>query len=265
MDSPRRQRLDLRPAASASTSGLDTLPRRLSPALPDTGRNPGLSERAAAHLRAERKLAQQIFERCHLSILQACAHSLVSPEFLGALTASESGGNSKAARFEPAVYRHLSAVANGRFPVFAGIRAPELDAELEEMLHPKAGGFHARYLGPGFTTDHRDQLARLEEEALRELATSWGFTQIMGYHMVGREGTSRQLIDPDFHYRLAVELLAEFARDFELDPGVEFEEMFRCWNTGSPYGNTFDPEYVAKGLARLKLYREVAQGNSSRR
>ncbi len=105
----------------------------------------------------------------------------------------------------------------------------------------------------------------LEEEALRELATSWGYTQIMGYHMVGRQGTVRDLLEPRFHYGLAVRLLSEFAQEYQLDLMREFEEMFRCWNTGGPYGKTSDPAYVEKGLERLQLYRELCRLKSAQR
>jgi len=209
----------------------------------------------------ERRLVERVYERCHQNILQACAYSSVPPEFLGALTANESGGNAKAARFEPAVYRHLKAVVSGEAPAYAGIRAGELDAEIAEMLHPKAGDFHARFLTAPFAEQHRAEIAALEEEALRELASSWGFTQIMGYHLIGRKGTVRDLLDAAFNFRLAIELLAEFAGRYELDLAREFEEMFRCWNTGSPYGVTFDPEYARKGLLRMEIYREIARGS----
>jgi len=166
---------------------------------------------------------------------------------------------------------------------------------VDDRLHPKAPAYHAAYLGsltvggggepsPGdgqrtiaslgagggpptgaasgepSPGDGRPAIASLQDEALRELATSWGLTQIMGYHMVGRRGTVRDLIEPEFHYGVAVELLEEFAGRFELDLGSEFAAMFRCWNTGSPYGVTFDPNYVENGLRRMESYRELAKG-----
>src|SRR2546426_10861319 len=82
----------------------------------------------------------------------------------------------------------------------------------------------------------------------------------MGYHLIGRKGTVRDLLDAAFNFRLAIELLAEFAGRYELDLARAFEEMFRCWNTGSPYGVTFDPEYARKGLLRMEIYREIARG-----
>jgi len=211
-----------------------------------------------ASARAERRLVRRVFARCDALLREVCAYSSVPPEFLGALTASESGGDPKAARFEPAVYRHLKAVAEGKTPAYAGLGRESLDAEIEDMLHPKASAFHACYLTQPFGANHQREIAACDDEALRELATSWGYTQVMGYHMVGRHGTVRDLREPRFHFRLAVELLAEFAERYQLDLAREFEEMFRCWNTGQPYGVTFDPAYVENGIRRMCLYRELA-------
>ena len=218
------------------------------------------TERSSARLRGERRLLERVYGRCHAVLVGACAYSTTPPEFLAALTALESGGDPLAARFEPSVYEHLKAVASGKAPRYGGIPASNLEAEIEEMLHPKAEQFHARYLTPPFATAYGQQVAALEDEPLRELATSWGFTQIMGYHMVGRNGTVRDLREPRFHYRLAIELLSEFAGHFQLDLAREFREMFRCWNTGSPYGFTSDPEYAEKGLRRMGIYREIVKG-----
>lgn len=205
----------------------------------------------------------RVFNRCHTFIEAACAPSSVPAEFLGALTANESGGNPRAARFEPAVYRHLCAVASGAVATYGGVRADTLHTEVEDMLHPKSDEFHALYLTPHFGANHEEHLADLTDEALRELATSWGYTQIMGYHLVGRSGTVRDLLDPAFHFRTALALLAEFAEEYRLDVTREFEEMFRCWNTGKPYGKTFDPNYAAKGIARMAIYSGLATRDSA--
>src|SRR5256885_1081771 len=96
-----------------------------------------------------------------------------------------------------------------------------------------------------------EQIAAQRDEVLRELATPWGFTQIMGYHVLGRGRSVRDLLDPGRHYGLAVEMLAEFAHDYQLDLGREFEPLFRCWNTGQPHGKTYDPAYAGNGLRRV--------------
>jgi len=206
----------------------------------------------------ERNLMSRVFERCHAAILAACGSSSVPPEFLGALTANESGGNDRAARFEPAVYRHLVAVVSGQARAYGSIHADDLAQSLNKVLHPKADDFHAHFLTPAFGANHLDQLTALEDEALRELATSWGYTQIMGYHMVERRAAVRDLLDPAIHFRVALELLAEFAGHHQLNLASEFAEMFCCWNTGQPYGKTYSPHYVEDGLRRMAIYKELS-------
>jgi len=211
-----------------------------------------------ARAQGEAKLLERVFYRCHTHIAEAANASSVPARFLGALTANESAGAPDAARFEPAVYRHLLAVAAGEAPAYAGIQTAEIERQIEDRLHPKAPEFHARYLTGAFAAGQGEPIAALRDEVLRELATSWGFTQIMGYHVLGRRPRVRDLLDPGRHYSLAVELLAEFAHDYQLDLGREFEPMFRCWNTGQPHGKTYDPAYVENGMRRMDLYAEVA-------
>lgn len=257
----RRAFPPVEPALGSDRARLHLPARRSTP----KGSQAGATTRAAAQDHAELHLVNRVFERCQHFIAEACGASSVPPEFLGALVANESGGEARVARFEPSVYRHLRGVADGRSPAYGGIGAKDLAGEVEEMLHPKAENFHARYLTEPFGANYYASLSALEDEALRELATSWGFTQIMGYHMVGRAGTVRDLLEPRFHFRVALELLAEFAADYQLDLAHEFEEMFRCWNTGAPYGQTFDPRYVAKGLRRLEAYRALLSGSGGDR
>ena len=73
-----------------------------------------LSSGSRGSMQGERRALERIRERCNTSILEACRHSPLPVEFLGALTANESAGVATAARFEPAVYSHLRAVANGQ-------------------------------------------------------------------------------------------------------------------------------------------------------
>jgi hypothetical protein len=177
------------------------------------------------------------------------------------LTANESGGNPTAVRFEPSVYRHLKAVAAGESPRYVGVSAPTLCEELTEVLHPKTGEFHEKFLNSLFMAGQASELSRLADEALRELASSWGFMQIMGFHVIGWHGTVRDLLEPRFHYHLANQLLAEFSASYQLDLSRQFAEMFRCWNTGRPDGRTTDSAYVENGLRRMEIYRAlIAQG-----
>jgi hypothetical protein len=238
--------------------GAGAHPEAPTPLTPTQGSPAGsFHASAAARTEAERRLVRRVFTRCDAFIQEACRSSSVPAEFLGALTANESGGNAAAVRFEPSVYRHLKAVAAGERPRYGGIGAGALCEELAEVLHPKTGEFHEKFLNSLFMAGQASELSRLADEALRELASSWGFTQIMGFHVIGRQGTVRDLLQPRFHYHLANQLLAEFAESYQLCLSREFEEMFRCWNTGRPDGRTADPAYVENGLRRMKLYHEL--------
>ncbi|PYU98192.1 MAG: hypothetical protein DMG26_19275, partial [Acidobacteria bacterium] len=87
---------------------------------------PGLGPIARAGSQADLQALLRIFERCHVWIDAASKASSVPPAFLGALTANESAGSRTAARFEPAVYRHLQAVACGQAPAYGSIGARDL-------------------------------------------------------------------------------------------------------------------------------------------
>jgi len=250
------------------TMSISTRSRTVAPTPPfPTKLTPpgGLHTSAAPRTEAERRLVQRVFTRCDGFIQEACRSSSVRAEFVGALTANESGGDPAAVRFEPSVYRHLKAVAAGESPRYVGICAQELGEELAEVLHPKTGDFHEKFLNSLFRADQAGELSRLADEALRELASSWGFVQIMGYHVMGRHGTVRDLLQPRFHYHLANQLLAEFAQSYQLDLGREFEELFHCWNTGRPDGRTTDPAYAENGLMRMEIYRALMVGQSAAR
>jgi hypothetical protein len=212
--------------------------------LPDANSHP-------AGARVGRRLVSRVLARCAPAIAQASRFSSLPPEFLVALAMTESHGNPRAIRFEPAVHRRLQAFAAGQSTTPEGFVVDPATPELADRLHPKAGHYHLRYLTPEFAASHARALATLPDEALRELACSWGFTQIMGYHVLCRGGAVRDLLEPYQHFHLATQLLAEFVESYQLDPRCEFAELFRCWNTGQPYGETTDPAYVDKGLRHL--------------
>jgi hypothetical protein len=208
---------------------------------------------------AEGRLMARVAERCGALMTTSCRDSSLPADFLAALVANESGGDANATRFEPAVYRHLEAVAAGFAAVYEGLDAQDLAAEEREMEPGKTDSYHRRALAAIETGRGETGLQGLDDAALRELATSWGYTQIMGYHMAGRGGTPRDLLNPRRHFCVAMELLSDFATQYHLDLGRDFAELFRCWNTGQPYGPprgpaTTDPDYVAKGLRRMALY-----------
>jgi len=168
------------------------------------------------------------------AIAAACRYSSVCPAFMAALIANESGGEPTARRFEHGVYQHLRAVLDGKEDHYGSI--------------------------------DKTDLSGCRDSDVREFSTSWGLTQIMGYHLLNWGHNPDSLLDPKFNLDFATRLLANFAQAYNLDLRAEFEEMFRCWNTGHPYddaqtkrveGKTTDPEYVPNGLRRMEIYREI--------
>jgi hypothetical protein len=103
----------------------------------------------------------------------------------------------------------------------------------------------------------------MPEEALQMLATSWGLTQIMGYHVLRDGQDPRWLLIGANNLVKAVAMLKDFAATFQLSLPEEMDELFRCWNTGKPYGVTYDPEYCERGKLRAALYRDLVAGRTA--
>jgi hypothetical protein len=79
----------------------------------------------------------------------------------------------------------------------------------------------------------------------------------MGYHCL--EAGAAPPLAEDFTnagtcLKTTLSMLAAFAHQFSLDLASDFGELLCCWNTGRPDGKTFDPNYVANGLARKVAY-----------
>lgn len=109
--------------------------------------------------------------------------------------------------------------------------------------------------GRPFGSIKASMLAGCTDSVIRDYASSWGLTQIMGYNVLPWVGwTLMDIQTPETHYKGTIRLLAEFERDFMLDPEKDFAEFFRCWNAGNPHGKTYDPNYVQNGLDRMTAY-----------
>jgi len=189
-------------------------------------------------------LRVRVASRCDPAIRAAVQGSEIRREFLAALIAGESGGSNAACRFEKGVYQHLVEVKAGKL-------------SQADILHHRPAHYGA--ILPSW-------LADATPEMLRMLATSWGWTQILGYHILSgpagpldiKLAIAKRLIDGPANLREAVSLLKSFAVEFKLHAAVDFEELFSCWNTGQPFGKTYDPEYVRNGLLRMDIYRGLA-------
>jgi len=190
------------------------------------------------------------------------ASSAVPPAFWGALTANESGlycvrgldPMNFPPRFEPSVYKHLLDVSTGSAKAYGNIGLDAIQGGVEEGMHPRTGEFHSTFLTEEFANAQARGLAAMQDAALRNLASSWGFTQVMGYNLLNPQLDARDLIDPGAHFGYAGYLMAGFCRQYGLNPKAQFREMFCCWNTGRPDGKCFDPAYPDNGVARMGLW-----------
>jgi len=231
------------------------------------------------------ELMALIRTRYGAQLAAACHPSSLPEAFLAAVVANESGGNPAAARPEPAVFTRLVNVAAGHQALFScpGIRKPLSATDLLAYASPgelQPSQIVAEYQGPPFMpyplgtgteplpgSPMPGAPARGLQWGLKrlgELATSWGLTQIMGWHLIEMAGyagfrwTVGDLADAGKNLLCAVALFTYFGEHYQLDPVREFEQLLRCWNTGTPDGATFDPMYVQNGLARMAAYSGLA-------
>jgi hypothetical protein len=91
-------------------------------------------------------------------------------------------------------------------------------------------------------------------ERLKDIASSHGLTQIMGYHAVLRSLPIADLNDPAKHYTVAARVMKDFLRQYQLDPVKNAPEMAHCWNSGSPHGKTYDPLYESNLMVRKAIW-----------
>ena len=206
--------------------------------------------------------------------LAAAVHPSSLPEaFLAAVVANESGGHMEATRFEPGVFTRLVNVAAGRQVAFSapGIRRPLTLADL--LAYASPGELQplqriAEYDGPPFAPAPPGAPARGLQWGLKrlsDLSTSWGLTQLMGWHLVemaGYAGWRWTVTDLQTsaaaNLRAAVALFTYFASRYQIDLATEPAFLLHCWNTGSPDTATFDPGYVGNGLARMAAYKSLS-------
>lgn len=191
---------------------------------------------------SEQELMQFVKSVWYTTIMGACEASSIPPAFLAALIAGESGGKNDAKRFEPAVLHALWEVLLGRKAAYGSIGRADLVAFVSGLSDIPA-------VTP--TALPADTYQRLDS-----LATSWGLTQIMGYHVLERtmDRSVDVLRNPNQGLLVANKLLTIFAVHFQLDVTKDFEQLLRCWNTGQPDGKTFDPAYVNNALTRMAVW-----------
>lgn len=178
-----------------------------------------------------KKLAKQIFDRFDRRIVEATAGSDVPPRFVAGLIGNEAGKDKQgnisetATRFEKHVYASLVAVRDGRKSVYSGIK--------------------------------RADIKDASDAALKALATSYGVTQIMGWHCIKNlRCTIADLRNPEKHLFYTVRLLE--LNGFPKNPTKsEMDGEMRQWNTGRETGKTYHENYVPNAIQVRAAYAEL--------
>lgn len=177
-----------------------------------------------------KKIARQIKDRFGLKIAQAVAGTPVPAQFVAGLIAVEAGKDRKgqisetSTRFEPGVFAKLQQVRDGKRSQWSAIK--------------------------------RQDIQDSPDLALKALATSYGLTQVMGWHCIHNlHCTVGDLRDPEKHLGYAVKLLMLNSADGDFER-QEYVGEFREWNSGNEQGKTYDPDYTHN--AGLVMYAYAA-------
>jgi hypothetical protein len=206
---------------------------------------------------ADIELMQAIKTKWGDVLTSVAATSSVSPAFLAALVANESGGNPDAARFEPAVFSALGEVLLGRKAAYGSIGQQDLLLFVVPAAVSTDGNGHGGSSGDAIASQR--SLFTGQMQRLASLATSFGLTQVMGYEAIAFHTNGvAALQSPASSLVITTKMLAQFAARWNLDLGKDFQSMFDVWNTGRPHSPTADPQYIPNGLARLQLYAGLA-------
>ena len=163
-----------------------------------------------------------IYHRLNKEILAAVDGTEIPASYLAALISLESHppGNRNSQRFESKIFQRL--------------------LELKKD-------------GRSFGGIPRSRVSDLTDSQLRELATSYGLTQIMGYHCLDM-GCSIQDLSGDYHLMWSV---AYIRRHYlQKIKQKDWQACFRIHNTGKPEGTTHRNDYAEKGVLRMQYYDE---------
>lgn len=174
-------------------------------------------------------ITYHIYNQYNVYIESAIRGTEIPPSYLASLISLESypPGNWDSERFEPKVYERLI------------------------LLKEK---------GKSFGNIPRKKIIHLSEEEIRKLSTSYGLTQIMGYHCLDL-GCSIEDLKGSDHLLWSIAYIRKHYLKYVKEK--KWEECFRLHNTGNPYGKTHNKDYVQKGILRMKYYEnwEKYKGN----
>lgn len=167
------------------------------------------------------------YKNNYKAIDKECKLLKLDPSYFLALSVLESSGKKKPkTRFERKVYNHLKGVRDGRYKSFGSIK--------------------------------RKQLKGLSDAAIRNLATSWGPFQLMGY-----QAYELGVYVADIRGKNAIEHGIDWCekRYGKYLEKNDFENAFHIHNTGKPKPKlgkpyTHDPNYIPNGMRYIIFFRE---------
>lgn len=175
-----------------------------------------------------RIIAERVYNKYGSLIEEAADRYGIPPEWLAGMTGMENPNcyewpDRRAKRFEAGVFRKLKYVRNTKGSVYA-----------KKIPH--------------------DMLKGLSDEALVNLATSWGQMQIMGYYILTIfEGSSvAELRDPRRGYLFAGEMMTEDPQLRAYLRAKKYDQVCHIWNSGRIWDGT------TKGI---KTYTPYYMGN----
>lgn len=178
-------------------------------------------------------LALQIYTRFGYKIHLACQGSGIDESFVAGFIGVEAGKDKSgivenATRFERHVFEKLRALRDGLRGSYQSIR--------------------------------RAAIADASDDALRALATSYGLTQIMGWHVINNLKCSvGELRDSEKHLLYTIQLLKLSSGDFLRRK--DYGSVLRIWNTGSANGKTYHADYVENALKVMHCYASLLKRN----
>lgn len=159
------------------------------------------------------------------SILLECKEEYLSPSYFLALATLESSGKKNPKkRFEKKVYYHLKGVRDKKYKSFGSIK--------------------------------RKKLRGLSDAAIKNLATSWGPFQLMGY-----QAFELGVYVSDIRGKASVKYGIKWCNN-RYGKYLQKKEYYHCFhihNTGKPHPKfgkpfTHDPEYISKGLKYMAYF-----------
>lgn len=191
-----------------------------------------------------RHKAQMVVDQVGLLILAAVTGTTIDPAFLAGKIGVEAGVRGgkivqTATRFEAGVYQDLKSLRDNGWCIVSGKKVKS------------------------YSGVKREQIADATEQALRALATSYGLSQIMGWHMINNlKGKISDLRDPSKNLVYTIQLMRIVAGTYL--KAKNYEACLRIWNTGRPQGKTYDPNYVHNALLVMEFAAPLLEKLKSR-